>query len=112
MRGARAWIESHQILTIIIGAGVFAIVGTTAMSNAPAAPQSESHDGAASSTSLSAADAASQFKDLMDTGEKAALVSSYEFSDTERVIYVSDVWDSIRWRSKRIFSRRWQCCSR
>jgi hypothetical protein len=28
----------------------------------------------------------------MDTAEKAALVSSYEFSETERVIYVTDVW--------------------
>jgi len=95
MRGAQAWIESHQILTIIIGAAVFAIVGTTAMSNSTAASRAEAQNGVASSTSLSAVDVAAQFKDLMNTGEKAGLVSSYEFSDSERVIYVTDVWNSM-----------------
>ena len=32
MRGVKAWIESHQILTIMIGAAIFAIVATIGMS--------------------------------------------------------------------------------
>jgi hypothetical protein len=35
MRGARAWIESHQTLTIIIGVAIFATVATMAMSGGP-----------------------------------------------------------------------------
>lgn len=103
MGRARAWIESHQILTIIIGAAVFAIVGTTAMSNSTAASRAEAQNGVASSTSLSAVDVAAQFKDLMNTGEKAGLVSSYEFSDSERVIYVTDVWNSMTVALKKDF---------
>jgi len=45
--------------------------------------------------SMSATDAANQFKELMDLSEKANLVSSYTFSETERVIYVTDVWYSM-----------------
>jgi hypothetical protein len=103
MRGVRAWIESHQIVTIIVGAAVFAVVGTTIMSNSTAAPQATSQASAASSNSLSTADAAAQFKDLMETGEKAQLVSSYEFSDTERVIYVTDLWNSMTVALKKDF---------
>ena len=44
-----------------------------------------------------------QFKDLMDTAEKAALVSSYEFSDSERVIYVTDAWYSMTAAFKKDF---------
>jgi hypothetical protein len=39
MRGARAWIESHQTLTIIIGVVLFVIMTTAAMSEPTAAPQ-------------------------------------------------------------------------
>jgi hypothetical protein len=106
MRGARAWIESHQTLTIIIGVGLFAIVAVSAMSEPTAAPQPQlpergQTEGAKSG--LSAADAIVQFKDLMDTAEKAALVSSYEFSDSERVIYVTDVWYSMTVAFKKDF---------
>jgi len=97
MGRARAWIESHQILTIVIGAAIFAAVAMTAMSNLdPPQAMEDGQDGAstASRTSLSAADAAAQIKDLMEAGEKAELVSSYDFSDTERVIYVTDLWNS------------------
>jgi hypothetical protein len=107
MRGAQEWIESHQILTIVVGAAIFAIVGTTAMSQSAGAPQPLEANAKAgqggSSTSLSAADAAAQFKDLMDTGEKAGLVSSYDFSNTERVIYVTDVWYSMTVAFKKDF---------
>src|SRR5262249_47818580 len=103
MRGAKAWVQSHQTLTVIIGAAVFAIVWTAAMPKPAAAPQATSQASAASSNSLSAADAAAQFKELMDTGEKAQLVSSYEFSDTERVIYVTDVWNSMTAAFKKDF---------
>src|SRR5262249_57776832 len=65
--------------------------------------QGESQEGGGASTSLSAADAAAQFKDLMDTSEKADLVSSYDFSDTERVIYVTDLWNSMTVAFKKDF---------
>jgi len=106
MRGARAWIESHQTLTIIIGVVLVAIVATAAMSEPTAAPQPELPErGQAepAKSGLSAADAIVQFKDLMDTAEKAALVSSYEFSDSERVIYVTDAWYSMTAAFKKDF---------
>ena len=103
MRGAKAWVQSHQTLTVITGAAVFAIVWTAAMPKPAAAPQATSQEAAVSSTKLSAADAAAQFKDLMETGQKALLVSSYEFSETERVIYVSDLWDSMTVAFKKDF---------
>jgi len=53
--------------------------------------------------SYSATDAAKQFKDLMDLSEKGNLVSSYTFSDTERVIYVTDVWYSMNVQFKKDF---------
>jgi hypothetical protein len=106
MQGARDWIESHQTLTIMIGVVVFAAVATTATSHSTAAPQPqlperERAEGATSG--LSAADAMTQFRDLMDTAEKADLVSSYEFSETERVIYVTDVWYSMTVAFKKDF---------
>ena len=106
MRGARAWIESHQTLTIIIGVVLFAIVATAAMSEQTAAPQAELPErgqAEAAKSGLSAADAMVQFKDLMDTAEKATLVSSYKFSDSERVIYVTDVWYSMTVAFKKDF---------
>jgi hypothetical protein len=99
MRGALAWIESHQTLTIIIGVVLFAIVATAAMSEPTAAPQ----EAEAAKSGPSAADAMVQFKDLMDTAEKATLVSSYKFSDSERVIYVTDVWYSMTVAFKKDF---------
>lgn len=44
-----------------------------------------------------------QFKDLMETGQNASLVSSNGFSDTERTIYVTDLWDSMMVAYKKIY---------
>jgi hypothetical protein len=93
-------------LTIIIGVVLFAIVATAAMSALTAAPQPELPErgrAEAGKSGLSAADAVVEFKDLMDTAEKAALVSSYEFSDLERVIYVTDIWYSMTVAFKKDF---------
>jgi hypothetical protein len=103
MRATLAWLESHKAVAITLVGVLFAVVATAATSNSTTEPQAKSQERAASSTSLSTVDAAAQFKDLMDTGEKASLVSSYEFSDTERVIYVTDLWDSMTVAFKKDF---------
>jgi hypothetical protein len=91
MHAAKAWIETHQTLSIIVGVVLFATVATAAMSEPTAAPQAGGSREVGQRTSdaeLSAADATAQFKDLMDTSEKAELVSSYELGKSR--LHLSD----------------------
>jgi hypothetical protein len=83
MRATIAWMESHKAATITIVGVVVVVVAMAGTSRSTVAPQATSQAGVASSNSLSAADAAAQFKDLMDTGEKAELVSSYRGRATD-----------------------------
>jgi hypothetical protein len=108
MRGTRAWIESHQTVTIIVGVVLFVSVVVAVMSKSAPSAASDTEPAsqagvAASSTTISAAEAENQFKDLMDTGEKAGLVSSYAFSETERIIYVTPVWGAMTVAFKKDF---------
>jgi hypothetical protein len=95
MRALRAWIESHKTLTILACGCLLAAVAMAARSEPTAATEdSETARTPSPEDTLSAADASAQFKDLMDTAEEADLISSYQFSETGRVIYVTGVWYS------------------
>ena len=58
---------------------------------------------------MSAIQAAKEFKDLMDLSEKENLGSSYTFSDTERVIFVTGVCYAIDVKFKKISKRMSPC---
>ena len=101
MQGVREWIASHPTLTVA-GALVIISVTVAVSTSAPVSPSEVYESGesggtarAASTTTISATDASAEFTHLMETAENAALVSSYEFSDSARVIYVTDVWYSM-----------------
>jgi hypothetical protein len=89
------WMEKHKWASLV---GILLVIGVLAHfftslggpSSQTATPQASAQ--APQAPSLSAADAQAQFKDLMDLSEKGNLVSSYKFDDTDRVIYVTDVW--------------------
>jgi hypothetical protein len=107
MRSAWEWAERHKLLTVFAVMVVATIVINVAgMSAAPAAAPATQSVVAPSPTpapAISSTEAASQFKELMDMSAKATLVSSYEFTDTDRVIYVSDVWYSMTVQFKKDF---------
>jgi hypothetical protein len=63
---------------------IWIIVGSDGATAAPSQQQA--------TASATTSDAAREFTDVMDTAERAGLVSSYQFSGTERVIYVTDLW--------------------
>ena len=92
------WVVIGALVTACFAIGWIATAGGTASS---AATQPAFTSTAAPSTS--ATDAAKQFNDLMDLSEKGNLVSSYTFSDTERVIHVTDVWYSMTVQFKKDF---------
>jgi hypothetical protein len=54
-------------------------------------------------TASSTASAAQEFEDLMKLSQQGNLVSSYNFSEVERVIYVSDVWFGLSVQFKKDF---------
>jgi len=69
------WMESHKADAIKIVGVVVVVVAMAGTSNSTTVPpQAKSHEVGTSNSGLSAADAAVQFKDLMETGEKAGLV--------------------------------------
>jgi hypothetical protein len=109
MQTAAEWIESHPTLTAASALVLIAIaVGIWKSEPAPQSAAQEpgmtgSTAQSASSTTPSATDASAEFKNLMETAENAALVSSYEFSNSTRVIYVTDAWNSLTVQFKKDF---------
>jgi hypothetical protein len=97
MGNAWEWAERHKILSIFAVLMVVGLVVNVAGTVAGPAPAVATQPAAAPTPAptISATEAARQFKDLMDLSEKSTLVSSYKFSDTDRVIYVTDVWYSM-----------------
>ena len=96
-------IGKHKISTVLIGIIVLAFIGQigTSQSSKPVATENTQTNSQA--PSLSAAQASADFSSVMSTAEKANLVSSYKFSDTERVIYVTDVWYTMNVSFKKDF---------
>jgi hypothetical protein len=89
----RQWIGKHKISTGVIAIVAIGLVGSLSPSQSSSAPvATQNVPTNRETTSLSAAQASADFDSVMSTAEKANLVSSYKFSDTERVIYVADVW--------------------
>jgi len=82
----------HKISTVLIGIIVLAFIGQlgTYQSSNPVATENAQTNSQA--PSQSAAQASADFDSVMNTAEKANLVSSYKISETERVIYVTDFW--------------------
>ena len=100
----REWIGKHKISTgliAIVAIGLVCSLSPSQCSSAPVATQNVPTNSEA--TSLSAAQASADFDSVMSTAEKANLVSSYKFSETERVIYVTDVWYTMNVSFKKDF---------
>lgn len=57
-------------------------------------------------SSASSTEASNEFKDVMHMARQAGLVSSYEFSDSERVIYVTELWFAMTVSFKKDFLAR------
>ena len=79
-------IGKHKIATVLIGIIVIAFIGQLGTSQSSTPVANENIQTNSQAPSLSAAQASADFSSVMSTAEKANLVSSYKFSDTERVI--------------------------
>ncbi len=85
--GIRNWINSHKLLTVV------ALIFFTGLIQTFFSPDTSSTSQQVDSTSSRPiAEAEAEFKDLMETGGKAGLIASWEFSETANVVYVTDVW--------------------
>jgi hypothetical protein len=94
----RQWIGSHKLVTALIGlvviGGTSALTGSTSSTQPAATAQTQAAAEAPTTPTLSATQATADFKDVMSTAVKADLVSSYQFNETDRVIYVTGLWYS------------------
>ena len=96
-------IGKHKIATVLIGIIVITFIGQLGTSKSSTPVASENTQANSQAPSLSAAQASADFSSVMSTAEKANLVSSYKFSDTERVIYVTEVWYTMNVSFKKDF---------
>jgi len=85
---ARDWIGNRKLMlasgcTIVLA--LYFLGTNSATSTAPNVPPQSA------STTTAIAD----FAETMSLGEQAGLIASYHFTDTERVIYVTDVWSAM-----------------
>ncbi len=83
------WVRNNKVLVAGLATAFVAVVwiANEGKAAAPATTRQVTAPATASST-----EATSEFKNTMGIAEQAGLVSSYAFSDTERVIYVTDLW--------------------
>jgi hypothetical protein len=88
----RHWIGKHKILSVILVFVAFSVIGAMSPSKPDTTPPPAQTPQAPQAPAMSVSEATSEFKDIMATSEKAQLVDSYTFSDTERVVYVTDLW--------------------
>ena len=97
---------SNKVLAGLVGLtliAVFLFEGQSRTGSTPATASQQEATPTTSKSTMSGSEAAKEFKDLMDLSEKSTLVSSYEFSETGRVIYVTDVWYSMTVAFKKDF---------
>ena len=90
----------NAVMTVGIIIALAAIVWIVAQPNT-AAPEPEQQ--ATASSTAAAAQASVEFKDLMDIAKQSGLVASFEFSNTARVIYVTDIWSDMTVAFKKDF---------
>ena len=96
-------IGKHKIATGLIAIVSIGLVGSLSPSQSSTPVASENTQTNSQAPSLSAAQASADFSSVMSTAEKANLVSSYKFSDAERVIYVTEVWYTMNVSFKKDF---------
>jgi hypothetical protein len=103
MSNSGPWYEPHKLIGALVLSFGFVVVISTIAETASQASTAAHPAEVSQATASSTAAAVQEFNELMTLSKHSNLVSSYEFSASERVIYVTDVWDGLTVTFKKDF---------